>query len=176
MRGMKRALAPVVALLATISILAAPVPAAQSIRPNLPSIAPKIVTQSDVISDRVPHPSRFLFRGPAPVPVKKKIVVVKHHHKPPIMVVVGFPWRTTAARLCMRHYESHDNYKDVDSAGIHFGAYQMLDSTFGHASGLPGHASDYSPAIQDAAFSTIARRVKTSAIMQRQFSTWRLCH
>lgn len=170
-RGMKRALAPVVALLAVTLIATAPVPAAQSIRPAHPSIAPQFVSQSDVqVRELPPHPSRGL-RGPLPPAPKKKIVVIYH---PP--VVAGAPWRSTAVRLCIRHYESHDNYQDVDAAKLHFGAYQMLDQTFDHASGLSGHASDYSPAIQDAAFITITHRIKTATIMQEQFSTYRLCH
>jgi hypothetical protein len=55
------------------------------------------------------------------------------------------------------HRESRGNYRirshTTDPNGRYaYGAYQFQDGTWHHVTGLPGHASDYPPAVQDAAF------------------------
>ena len=60
-------------------------------------------------------------------------------------------------RRCIVKRESGGNYRirsrTTDADGRYaYGAYQMQDPTFHSVTGLPGHASDYSKAIQDAAF------------------------
>ncbi len=60
-------------------------------------------------------------------------------------------------RICILDRESHGDYKirshvAAPDGKYAYGGYQFQDPTFHHASGLPGHASDYSPAVQDAAF------------------------
>ena len=61
-----------------------------------------------------------------------------------------------SVRLCIRQRESHGNYRIVSRGtykGMHaYGAYQFQDPTWHSVTGLPGHASDYPPAVQDAAF------------------------
>lgn len=52
---------------------------------------------------------------------------------------------------CIRSRESGGNYATATGNG-YYGAYQFDDSTWKAASGMGGHASDYSPATQDQAF------------------------
>jgi hypothetical protein len=53
---------------------------------------------------------------------------------------------------CIKRRESGRNYQAVNPSHRYWGAYQFLDSTWRAVTGLTGHASDYPPAVQDAAF------------------------
>jgi hypothetical protein len=53
---------------------------------------------------------------------------------------------------CIRKYESDGNYRAQNPTTSASGAYQFVDGTWHAVTGLPGHAKDYSPATQDAAF------------------------
>jgi len=64
-----------------------------------------------------------------------------------------------SVRRCIVHRESRGNYRAVSRETYHgmhaYGAYQFQDPTWRGVTGLLGHASDYPPAIQDAAFITL---------------------
>jgi hypothetical protein len=61
-----------------------------------------------------------------------------------------------AVRRCILARESHGDYQAVSKATYHgmhaYGGYQFQDPTWFHVTHLPGHASDYPEAVQDAAF------------------------
>lgn len=60
----------------------------------------------------------------------------------------SLPGLAAAIRWC----ESRDNYTAQNKQTTASGAYQFLDTTWQHLTGLPGHARDYPPAVQDHAF------------------------
>lgn len=64
-----------------------------------------------------------------------------------------------AVAQCVYDHESRTAglYTAVNPAG-YYGAAQWLDSTWYVVTGLPGHASDYSPTVQNDAFATLYNR------------------
>jgi hypothetical protein len=59
-------------------------------------------------------------------------------------------------QLCISHFESHGNLLAHNPEGPgYWGRYQFEDGLFHGATGLRGHASSYSAAIQDRAFLTV---------------------
>ena len=73
-------------------------------------------------------------------------------HKRPVRVSRSI----TMVRLCILARESHGNYHAVSKEtyrGMHaYGGYQFQDPTWWRVTHLRGHASDYPPSVQDAAF------------------------
>lgn len=61
-----------------------------------------------------------------------------------------------SVRRCIVHRESRGDYRAVSRETYHgmhaYGAYQFQDPTWHSTTGLRGHASNYSKAVQDAAF------------------------
>ncbi len=70
---------------------------------------------------------------------------------------------------CIGSHESV-TYTGVGPGG-HYGRYQFSDATWTWASKLPGHASDYPPAVQDRAF----LRLFDNGVGRHQWSTYAGC-
>lgn len=120
---------------------------------------------------RTPHVSRAATRPPVPKPknttVPHKYAIVTHSNR-----TLAW-WHKVGS--CMKMHESGGNYQRNSGNGK-YGAYQFLDRTWQHVSHLSGHASSYSPAIQDQFFYyTLIHLIKTDTIRAQQWPTWRLC-
>lgn len=72
--------------------------------------------------------------------VKRNYVSIKKHIAP------------GGIAACIRKYESGGNYRAQNSGNTASGAYQFMDGTWHAVTGLSGHAKDYPPSVQDAAF------------------------
>lgn len=73
--------------------------------------------------------------------VKKTKKIVTKGHKAPGGIAA-----------CIRKYESGGNYRAQNPTTSASGAYQFVDGTWHAVTGLSGHARDYPPSVQDAAF------------------------
>lgn len=91
----------------------------------------------------------FSFFSHLPLEAKKPEVKSTYHAS---RSEVRAPARPGGVAACIRHYESHNNYRAENNVSSASGAYQFLDSTWHSVTGLPGRAKDYSPAVQDLAF------------------------
>ncbi len=79
----------------------------------------------------------------------------------------------TAMAKCIRSHES--GVYTRNSGNGYYGAYQFSDSTWHSQTGLSGHASDYSKAVQDYWFMHTWAKLKTDAVRQQQWTTYRFC-
>lgn len=74
---------------------------------------------------------------------------------------------------CIRHHES--GVYTRNSGNGYYGAYQIQDRMWHQQTHLPGHASDYSKAVQDYWFMRIWSKLKTDKIRQEQWVTYKYC-
>jgi hypothetical protein len=83
---------------------------------------------------------------------KKKVVKHKTVVKKTKKVITKTHRAPGGIAACIRKYESDGNYRAQNGHTSASGAYQFVDGTWHAVTGLSGHAKDYSPATQDAAF------------------------
>lgn len=108
---------------------------------------------------------------PKPKPKPKPRLVV-HHYSAVVPIHFGTAYLVAMAK-CIRSYES--GVYNRNSGNGYYGAYQMGDAMWHSQTHLPGHASDYSKAVQDYWFMTIWAKLKTTASKLRQWPTYRHC-
>jgi len=130
----------------TPSVVPAP---SMSLGPRVPvDLATRSWQRVPIVAPSVPSPS--LAARPTTTPSSIRVRSVPTGGP----VVVPGKGSTTGPNVmaAIRWCESRDNYTAQNRYTTASGAYQFLDTTWQHLTGLPGHARDYSPAIQDAAF------------------------
>lgn len=66
--------------------------------------------------------------------------------------IVVTPSNPGGIAACIRKWESGGNYTAQNPSSTASGAYQFLDSTWQHVTGLSGRAMNYPPSTQDSAF------------------------
>jgi len=133
------------------------------------------------IKDRPSLTSRAYVRPatPAPIPTAKPKTPAKKTTKPTTTrrnATVPQHFGTAylvAMAACIRHHES--GVYTRNSGNGYYGAYQISDRMWHTQTGLPGHASDYPKAVQDYWFMKIWSKLKTDAVRQQQWVTYKYC-
>ena len=143
----------------TTTLAAAPRAAGVVVYVDLPSRVEVAASRS--LLARIPVPIRV----PAPTPTRTPVVTPSAGPQSSWLVRVA---------ACIRREESGGDYT-TDTGNGYYGAYQFSDSTWHAVSGLPGHASDYPPSVQDYWFMRVFARLRGDRVRQQQWGTWRSC-
>jgi outer membrane biosynthesis protein TonB len=122
---------------------------------HLVVVKPKPVPKPKATPKPKPTVSSVPRNAPSPTP-------------PPVVNVSGWLGQM---RSCIATKESTNNPKAVDPTGTYFGMYQFLPSTWHAVTGLSGVASDYSTAVQTAAFF----KLFAGGAGRHQWSTYPAC-